>query len=223
MDQGMDYFNGPVLPLGLNFNTSSTIGQKAAQWKDPTGGLVVAWRQQGWFVNMYEISKVETKAEKDEGAAAVPATIEADGNSNTNGGATNGVSGAGAGGAGAGGAGAGAGAGTIHWTDSDNMPQGGWQGGRGWQLGYGWPRQNKSDGTIFGAPPFYIEVRSVCRCCYCCAFTTENHFSFSSFRFDLLRIFSRSLTRLQNGTSTKRPSSSTYGTTAAATNHHLQI
>jgi hypothetical protein len=108
---------------------------------------------------MYEISKVETG--EDEGAAAVPATMEGDGNTNTN-------------------PSRGAGAGTIHWTDSDNMPQGGWQGGRGWQLGYGWPRQNKSDGTIFGAPPFYIEVSvplcvevSVPLCCIlqCCAFT----------------------------------------------------
>ena len=39
----------------------------------------------------------------------------------------------------------GTGTGTIRWTDSDGMPQGGWQGGRGWQLNGTsgqWPRWN---------------------------------------------------------------------------------
>jgi hypothetical protein len=37
-----------VLPLGLQFSGDSTIGRKAASWKDPEGGVVVAWRAQGW-------------------------------------------------------------------------------------------------------------------------------------------------------------------------------
>jgi hypothetical protein len=56
------------------------------KWKNATGGIAVAWRQQGWYVNMFEIASVD----KQEGS--------------------------------------------ISWADSDGMPQGGWQGGRGWQL-----------------------------------------------------------------------------------------
>ena len=64
MDQGNGNYNGPILPLGLRFNTSSasTIAQRVARWRDAKRGIVVAWRQQGWFVNMYEIQAVDKEA-----------------------------------------------------------------------------------------------------------------------------------------------------------------
>lgn len=51
MDQGDGYYNGPILPLGLTYDTDTTkssnlFGQRAQQWKSPEGGLIVAWRAQ---------------------------------------------------------------------------------------------------------------------------------------------------------------------------------
>lgn len=61
MDQGNGYYNGPILPLGLKFKNSSRIGDRVVNWKQPEGGIIVAWRAQGWFVNMYNISSVDQK------------------------------------------------------------------------------------------------------------------------------------------------------------------
>lgn len=61
MDQGNGYYHGPILPLGLRYNTTagSTFGDRVRKWADPEGAVVVAWRQQGWFVNMYQVSSVD--------------------------------------------------------------------------------------------------------------------------------------------------------------------
>lgn len=63
MDRGNGYYNGPVIPLGLSYNTSSDsrFQQRAGRWRDARGGLVIAWRAQGWFVNMYRISEHDAK------------------------------------------------------------------------------------------------------------------------------------------------------------------
>lgn len=62
MDQGNGYYNGPVLPLGLRYNLTSAIGDRAKRWSDPVGGYIVAWRAQGWFQNFYEISKFDRES-----------------------------------------------------------------------------------------------------------------------------------------------------------------
>jgi hypothetical protein len=52
MDSGDGYYNGPILPLGLTYDTdtskgANTFGQRAQKWKAAEkGGLVVAWRAQ---------------------------------------------------------------------------------------------------------------------------------------------------------------------------------
>jgi hypothetical protein len=139
MDRGDGYYNGPVLPLGITYDGSSTIGQHAQRWANPEGGIVVAWRGgQGWYVNMFEISKVDKATESTAGNTADDTAESAAENTAAN--AAGGTASAGDGTLGEG---------TIHWTDSDDMPQGGWQGGRGWQL-------NGTDGTV-NKGNFYVE------------------------------------------------------------------
>lgn len=58
-DQGHGYYNGPVLPVGMVYDTSTATGVKSQarfeKYADAVGAIVVAWRAQGWFNNMYEV------------------------------------------------------------------------------------------------------------------------------------------------------------------------
>jgi len=61
MDRGNGYYNGPVIPTGLTYDVSNKSGSKSQKrflsYKDAVGAIVVAWRAQGWFVNMYEVTE----------------------------------------------------------------------------------------------------------------------------------------------------------------------
>uniref|UniRef100_A0A7S2S791 Right handed beta helix domain-containing protein n=1 Tax=Mucochytrium quahogii TaxID=96639 RepID=A0A7S2S791_9STRA len=55
MDKGFGVFNGPALPEGVVFKKDSELFNRSKLWSNATGSIVVAWRQQGWFVNMFEV------------------------------------------------------------------------------------------------------------------------------------------------------------------------
>ena len=61
MDRGNGYYNGPVLPTGVTYD--KTALPNFGTYQNATGAIVVGWRAQGWFVNMYEVEKHD----KDEG------------------------------------------------------------------------------------------------------------------------------------------------------------
>ena len=64
MDTGNGYYHGPVLPVGLEYDTSGGPHSQARfdRYADAAGAVVVAWRAQGWFVNMYEVAAHDKKA-----------------------------------------------------------------------------------------------------------------------------------------------------------------
>lgn len=45
------------LPQGFDFDPSNTMkaGPFLASMKDPAGAIMHVWRDQGWFVNMFEV------------------------------------------------------------------------------------------------------------------------------------------------------------------------
>ncbi len=60
MDVGNGYYNGPILPVGMVYDVSDEKGAAKSQkrfdkYADARGAIVVAWRAQGWFVNMFEV------------------------------------------------------------------------------------------------------------------------------------------------------------------------
>ena len=59
MDVGNGYYNGPILPVGMVYDASDDKGPKSQarfdKYADAKGAIVVAWRAQGWFNNMYEV------------------------------------------------------------------------------------------------------------------------------------------------------------------------
>ena len=62
MDTGNGFYNGPVLPVGLEYDVSDASGVSRSQarfdhYADARGAVVVAWRAQGWFVNMFEVTE----------------------------------------------------------------------------------------------------------------------------------------------------------------------
>lgn len=66
MDRGNGYYNGPVLPLGLEYDVSGAAPAKSQArfdaYADARGAVVVAWRAQGWFVNMFEVTSHDKRA-----------------------------------------------------------------------------------------------------------------------------------------------------------------
>ena len=54
MDTGNGYYNGPILPTGMTYDPAAQ--GRFDRYKNATGAIVVPWRAQGWFVNMYEVA-----------------------------------------------------------------------------------------------------------------------------------------------------------------------
>ena len=58
MDCGNGYYNGPILPTGMTYDTTDGSHSQVRfdRYKNATGAIIVAWRAQGWFNNMYEVA-----------------------------------------------------------------------------------------------------------------------------------------------------------------------
>eukprot|EP01060_Flectonema_neradi_P033223 TRINITY_DN550_c0_g1_i1.p1 TRINITY_DN550_c0_g1~~TRINITY_DN550_c0_g1_i1.p1 ORF type:complete len:848 (+),score=215.29 TRINITY_DN550_c0_g1_i1:43-2586(+) len=60
MDRGNGYYNGPILPTGVTYD--KTMLPNFQTYENATGAILVGWRAQGWFVNMYEVEKHDKEA-----------------------------------------------------------------------------------------------------------------------------------------------------------------
>eukprot|EP00658_Telonema_sp_P-2_P085306 TRINITY_DN9700_c0_g1_i1.p1 TRINITY_DN9700_c0_g1~~TRINITY_DN9700_c0_g1_i1.p1 ORF type:complete len:811 (+),score=166.33 TRINITY_DN9700_c0_g1_i1:197-2629(+) len=54
MDTGNGYYNGPALPTGLEYDPAGDQS-RFDSYANAVGAIVVAWRAQGWFNNMFEV------------------------------------------------------------------------------------------------------------------------------------------------------------------------
>eukprot|EP00937_MAST-01D_sp_MAST-1D-sp2_P006054 g6054.t1 len=54
-DQGNGIYNGPALPTGLQYNTTDVAFSTFAEYADARGAIITSWRDQGWFVTMFEV------------------------------------------------------------------------------------------------------------------------------------------------------------------------